>query len=73
MISEHEKACTDKISKLEESLKKKKQVLFLSDLSVYLSVCDLYKHVLNTYLLFSNSGQQNFQRFEENSWFISGR
>ncbi|KAL6206581.1 hypothetical protein ACLB2K_023829 [Fragaria x ananassa] len=25
MISEHEKACTDKISKLEESLKKKKQ------------------------------------------------
>lgn len=25
LISEHEKACTDKIAKLEESLKKKKQ------------------------------------------------
>lgn len=26
MICEHEKACADKIAKLEESLKKKKQV-----------------------------------------------
>lgn len=26
MIAEHERACTDKIAKLEESLKKKKQV-----------------------------------------------
>ncbi|CAL8073899.1 unnamed protein product [Prunus armeniaca] len=27
LISEHEKACTDKIAKLEESLKKKKQAV----------------------------------------------
>ncbi|RXH99202.1 hypothetical protein DVH24_011527 [Malus domestica] len=38
MISEHEKACADKINKLEESLKKKKQALSLS-LSLSLSLC----------------------------------
>ena len=60
MISEHEKACADKIARLEESLKKKKQVNYwfievgsaFSFLSLSLSLpLPLMETVTNHYFL----------------------
>ena len=76
LIFEQEKFCADKIAQLEESLKKKKQVIKKwksSSLNLLSFFFFSTWRAVNFHFTLCNAGWQNFQHFEENSLLFSGQ